>query len=331
MREPGPTISAFLSRTGWGAVRRAPLAGDASNRRYERLIQSDTGRRAILMIAPPDRGEDVAPFIDVARHLRGLRLSPPALLGEDTAHGLLLLEDLGDDLFARLLEADPSREASLYRSAVDVLLHLHRTAPMPGLMQLDPQRLTEMTDIGFDRYVRPADTGLEARFQAAFRSVADAVLDDPPVMILRDYHAENLIWLPDRSGTARVGLLDFQDAALCHPAYDLVSLLRDARRDVSPETEAGMIARFIARAGVDDAQFRAAYAALCVQRNLRILGIFARLAQERGKPHYLQLIPRVHAHVLHGLNHPALAECAGILHPALPAPTARYLATLEAA
>jgi aminoglycoside/choline kinase family phosphotransferase len=150
-------------------------------------------------------------------------------------------------------------------------------------------------------------------------------------MILRDYHAENLLWLPQRSGLARVGLIDFQDAMLAHPAYDLVSLLQDVRRDVPAETEAAMIAHFIHHSGAQDAQFRTAYAVLAVQRNLRILAVFARLVTNMGKPHYAKMIPRTWGHVMRGLSHPALSSIAPLLIETLPEPTSANLQKLTPA
>jgi hypothetical protein len=149
------------------------------------------------------------------------------------------------------------------------------------------------------------------------------------VLALRDFHAENLVWLPDRAGVARVGLLDFQDAEAGHPAYDLVSLLKDARRDLAPGLEQEMIDRFLSRTGCDPERFAAAYAALGAQRNLRILGVFARLSMHFGKPHYVDLIPRVWAHLTASLRHPALAPLARRVADDLPEPTPDILASLK--
>lgn len=153
--------------------------------------------------------------------------------------------------------------------------------------------------------------------------------DATPVLIQRDYHAENLLWLPEREGIERVGLLDFQDAMSGHPAYDLVSLLQDARRDVAPEVEEAMIIRYLEKSGFDDSSYRAAYAVLGVQRNLRILGVFARLGQDHGKPHYVDLIPRVWNHLIRDLDHPALAPVAEKLRAELPEPTPENLERLK--
>jgi aminoglycoside/choline kinase family phosphotransferase len=168
------------------------------------------------------------------------------------------------------------------------------------------------------------------RFRDIFHPLAKSLDAVAKVVILRDYHAENLLWLPERTGTAMTGLLDFQDALLGHPAYDLVSILQDARRDVAPQTETDMIAYYLANTGKDEAAFQTAYALLGAQRNLRILGIFARLCQRDGKPHYVDLIPRVWSYVQRDLAHPALADVADVLASSLPAPTNDFLEDLRA-
>ncbi|WP_390625193.1 aminoglycoside phosphotransferase family protein [Falsirhodobacter algicola] len=302
---------ALLRAGGWDEALRAPLAGDASARGYQRL--TGAAGRAILMDAPPRSGDDPADFVAVAAHLRGIGLSAPQVLGADIAQGFLLLEDLGDALFARLLEGDPTREAALYAAATDVLIHLQAAPPMPGLPDLSARDWAEAVAPAFDSY---GGRGAEAAIPALAEAIRHHA-DGPRVMILRDYHAENLLWLPDRAGLAAVGLLDFQLAQMGQPAYDLVSLLQDARRDVSPAVEEAMIARFD-----PSAAFRAQYAVMGAQRALRILGIFARLAV-RGKPAYLRLIPRVWDQLHRNLAHPALTEVAG--HLDLPAPTPAHL------
>ena len=177
--------------------------------------------------------------------------------------------------------------------------------------------------------MRGADAALEAEFAGRFREILEATTTGAVVLVQRDYHADNLLWLPERAGAARVGLLDFQDAMAGHPGYDLVSLLQDVRRDVSAEVEAEMLRHYITESGVEDAAFRTAYAVLGAQRNLRILGVFGRLGLDYGKPQYVDMIPKVWAHVMRDLEHPALAPVAGLLRDALPAPTADVLARLR--
>ena len=303
-------IGGFLDRAGWVGAARTPLAGDASFRRYER-IRLD-GRTAVLMDAPPAK-EDVRPFIAVARYLADAGFSAPAILGEDREHGFLLLEDLGDGRFTRLLQAGSVDEGILYEAAVDLLIALHKEPP-PALPAYDWPLLWQEAGL-FTEYYLPYVLGGE---QAARHEEAEAlwrrhlapVAEGHSCLVLRDYHADNLMWLPDREGLAKVGLLDFQDAVFGQAAYDLVSLLQDARRDVPPALEADMIARYGAAqdAAFDAGAFRLSYDLLGAQRNSKIIGIFTRLWVRDGKPDYLKLIPRVWGLIERNLANPALAQ-----------------------
>ncbi|MDX5350423.1 MAG: phosphotransferase [Paracoccaceae bacterium] len=325
-----PQIAAFLAAAGWDRADRRHLAGDASDRRYWRLARGT--ETAVLMDNPPGGADDPAAFAAMARHLAALGLSPPRLLAADTDLGLLLLEDLGDDLFARLLAADPGQELPLYAAAVDVLLHLQAAPPPPGLPDLSARDWAEAAAMALTVYA-PAATGTLPDGRPFTETLAKALgdhADGPRVLILRDYHAENLLWLPDRQGAARVGLLDFQLGQLGQPGYDLVSLLQDARRDVLPATEAAMIARFAAATGASAQTFAAHYATLGAQRALRILGVFARLGLVAGKPGYLRLIPRVWGQLQRNLAHPALADLRAICDALLPEPSPAILARIEA-
>jgi aminoglycoside/choline kinase family phosphotransferase len=330
-------IGEFLAREGWGWAERTPLAGDASARRYERLKRGFS--RAILMDMPPDSGLDVRPFLAVTAWLRAGRFSAPEVLAADRRRGLVLLEDLGDDLFATLCADQPSREPALYRAAVEALAQLQRRPP-PGE---DVGWTPPPYDLAFlMREVRlvpewylPAATGLpvppdlaaeyDALAETALRAVAT-----PLVPVLRDYHAENLLWLPRRRNHARVGMLDYQDMLLGHPAYDLVSLLGDARRDTSPALRAAMAALYLELTGADPEPFRAEAALLAAQRNLKILGLFTRLCRRDGKPRYLAHLPRVWSHLAGDLAHPALAPLAAFVHAHVPAPAPDVLARIEA-
>lgn len=326
---PDRDVDAFLAGTDWASATRKPLSGDASNRRYERLFLGD--ETAVLMDAPPDRGEDVRPFVSIASYLSGLGFSAPTILASDEEAGFLLLEDLGDDLYARVLERGEADEHQIYAAAVDLLADLHEAAP-PKVESYTPGLMADLATLAFTKY-RAGIEGSAGDEAAIFTERFERLLADhassPQVLILRDYHAENLLWLPDRPGVARVGLLDFQDAMLGHPAYDLVSLLQDARRDVPAAIEAAMIERYLDRTGTDQHPFRTAYALLGVQRNLRILGVFARLGTEYGKPYYVDLIPRVWAHMIRSLEHPVLSPVADLLRNALPAPEPSALARLR--
>ena len=271
---------AFLNAMGWGAADRCFLAGDASDRSYDRVTQA--GKSAVLMDAPPGKGDDPADFIAIATHLNALGLSAPRILAQDLAQGFLLLEDLGDALFARVILAQPQLESSLYTAATDVLLHL-QTSPAPrDLPDLAAPQWAGAAAFALDWY-RFAALGTRvdtAPFTDTLTGLIRRHADGPRVVILRDYHAENLLWLPDRKGLARVGLLDFQLAQMGQPGYDLVSLLQDARRDVPEMQEAAMISRFAALSGMSG--FEESYAVLGAQRALRILGVFSRLCCRQG-------------------------------------------------
>lgn len=329
MADRGAARAAFLHAAGWAGARAAPLAGDASLRRYERLRRG--GEAAVLMDAPPGTGEDVRPFVAIAEHLASLGLSAPRLRHADPVRGFLLLEDLGDGLYARLLDAaQDGLEGVLYAAAVDLLAELHTHPPPAGLAAYGPAMMAERAALAWRWYRRGAagEAGDAAGAERALRETLERLAPGAPVLVLRDFHAENLLWLPEREGTARVGLLDFQDALAGHRAYDLVSLLGDARRDVSPALREAMLARYLAATGLDPAPFRVAAAALGVQRNLRIIGVFARLAMHVGRPRYLDLVPRVWAHLCRDLAHPALAPLRPVV-ATLPEPTPGRLARLR--
>ncbi|NIZ60656.1 aminoglycoside phosphotransferase [Sedimentitalea sp. CY04] len=332
MTERNDLADAFLQTTNWANCTRVDLAGDASNRRYERVFAAGSKLPAVLMDAPPDKGEDVATFVRITNHLRDLGFSAPEILAEDIEHGFLLIEDLGDDLYARVLTREPNLEAPLYEAATEVLVDLH-SATMPELETMSPSVMAEMDEIAFTHYyggiVETQDTTLATQFVDQFQDILHRTVKGDHVLAQRDYHAENLLWLPKRKGVARVGLLDYQAAFAGHRAYDLVSLLQDARRDVPADIELKMIDHYIAKTDVDDTEFRTAYAVLGVQRNLRILGVFARLSLDYGKPQYIDLIPRVWAHVNRGLDHLALAPVADIIRNNMPPPTPENLDKLR--
>lgn len=320
----------FLERAGWGAARRAFLAGDASDRSYDRLWLGE--KTAVLMDAPPGKGDDPAQFLAIARHLTGLGLSAPQCLAQDLAQGFLLLEDLGDGLFASLIAADPAQEAPLYQAATDALLHLQSHPAPPGLPDLSAADWADAAAFALDwyRFAITAERVPTDSFRAALADLLHQHADGPRILILRDYHAQNLLWLPGRQGLARVGLLDFQLAQMGQPGYDLVSLLQDARRDVSAGVEDQMIRRFVTATGTGDAAFRRAYAVLGAQRALRILGIFARLCLVGGKAGYLPLLPRVWGQLQANLRQPGLEPLRAMCEALLPAPDAAALTIMEA-
>ncbi len=325
------TIAAFLAAHGWGEARRSALAGDASFRRYQRL--TDGRRRAVLMDAPPDK-EDVRPFVAVARHLKSLGFSAPAVLAEDAEAGLLILEDLGDDTYTKVLDAARPKdrdatEAELYGRAVDVLIALHALPPeraLPrGLAAYGNGRLLDEAFL-LPQWYMPAITGEHASepqrkaYGEAWLAVFPLVHAQPKTLVLRDFHVDNLMRLNDRDGVAACGLLDFQDAVAGCKAYDLMSLLEDARRDVSAELVAAMTDRYFAAfPGLDRAGFETAYRVLAAQRHAKVIGIFTRLCLRDRKPAYLVHIPRVWRLLERALADAALAPVAEWFAANLPA------------
>lgn len=302
---PPASAPGFLAAHGWDGAEIKPLAGDASFRRYFRVHRgNDT---AVLMDAPPEH-EDLGPFLSIAAHLLDRGFASPRPLAIDRDSGLLLLEDFGDDRVGPLLNREPQREREIYEIAVDILCRIAAQPAPADLPPYDHDALSREVAL-FTQYYTPALslTVDEQTYFEAWQQVWSDVLKTSaasPVLVLRDYHADNLMVLPDRQD---LGLLDFQDALAGHPAYDLVSLLQDARRTVPPQLEEEMIARYTAAANVaDTTRFRAHYEILGAQRNTKILGIFTRLWKRDGKTHYLPLQPRVWNYLERNLRHPAL-------------------------
>jgi aminoglycoside/choline kinase family phosphotransferase len=289
-------IDAFLERHGWGHAVREPLNGDASTRRYTRLRD---GTQTALLMEDPD-ASNLARFLSIGTHLRGLNLSAPRTLATDMDNGLCLIEDFGDITLSRLLVDDPGTALTAYHVTA-ALLPLLAAPPPPGLDAPDAEGLATMAGLTFD--LLPGSDALRGRLLPALADALALHAPGPPILSLRDVHGDNLIWLPHREGHARVGLLDYQDAMLMPVGYDLASLLSDPRRDIPDTISANLI---------DD---NSRFAALSLQRNLRILGIFHRLATQYEKPHYADFLPRTRALVA------AMAEAL----PTLKAPVAELL------
>ncbi len=330
--------AAFLAAQGLAGATLHPLAADASFRRYFRIMRQQDRSSLVLMDAPPP-AEDVRPFLAVAHLLAEWGLHAPRILAADSAQGFVLLEDLGDTLFTRLLaRPDPESERALYEAAVDVLVTLAERSgelpsalPVPGSEADDPHLLRP-----YDRdplwvelalfpewYLplvgRPVDPSEFTAFQALWDPLIGEMSADCRVLTLRDYHADNLIWIACERGLRRVGLLDFQDALRGHPAYDLVSLLQDARRDVPPPLEELLRTHFVSMlqarglwpAGARGRRlFARHYALLGAQRATKIIGIFARLWRRDGKSRYLAMIPRVWGLLERNLAAAGLADLA---------------------
>jgi aminoglycoside/choline kinase family phosphotransferase len=311
--------SAFLRRSGFGAARLEPLTADASFRRYARLHGGP--RPALLMDAPPP--EDVRPFLAIGGHIAGLGLSAPDILAADEAEGFLVLEDFGDATHAALLDAgaDP---LPLYLDAAEALAALHAAPPPPGLPEWGPARMSDTAAATFLDWWWPAAMGAPA--DAETRAACDAAIRAMLApfagaggFVHRDYFPANLMRLDGRAGPRRTGLLDFQDAAIGHPAYDLVSLVEDARRDVPPAVRAAAIARYLdARGDLDRDAFAAAMAASAAQRHLRVAALWVRLARRDGKPHYLAHGPRCWRLLDEALHHPATRPLRDFLDARVP-------------
>ena len=307
-------LDSFLARAGWGDAVIEPLAGDASFRRYFRVRRG--AKTAMLMEAPPPN-EDTAPFLRAARWLDANGMRAPHIFAEDPARGLVLLEDFGDVRMRDYLDQWPDDEREVYEAAIDALVELHRLPPGPFNDYTLSEYQREVRLFG-EWYCPAKDLKVDAAgWSRAWEDTLAPLLprQRPGVSVLRDYHAENLMLL---GGLRSQGLLDFQDALVGHRAYDLVSLLQDARRDVSPGLEAAMFDRYLAASGADS-DFLADYARLGAQRNAKIVGIFVRLWKRDGKPRYLALIPRVWRLLERDLAHPALDPVARWFDANIPA------------
>jgi hypothetical protein len=329
MSDRATGITAFLQGAGFGAAQRHPLPGDASFRHYIRLTGGP--EPALLMDAPPDR-ENVRPFIAVARHLADLGFSAPRIIAARPDEGLVLVEDFGDDTFTRLL-AKGADERALYELAVDMLVALHRLPATRTTAidapEYDDERLLAEARLLTDWYApavlgRPLGDTAVREYEALWRAAFPFARQVPDTLVLRDFHVDNLMQLPARAGVGACGLLDFQDAVIGPAAYDFVSLVGDARRDLAPGLRAAMAERYLAAFPEwDRAAFEAACAVLSAQRNAKIIGIFTRLLKRDGKPVYLRHIPRVWRLLESDLEHPALAPLRAWFAQHLPPDTRR--------
>ena len=339
----------FLKAAGLAGAERHPLPGDASTRRYERLVRPDGVTLMLMDQAPAAESMVCEPgmtpeqrrasgwnatarlsagrieaFAGVAAYLRSLGLSAPEILALDAPRGLAVLEDYGDGLFAHVI-ADGQDEEPLYLGAIEALARLHEAMPPASLdanglswplLDYDATALQGGADLFVEWLPRldprlSFDDTAKAEWAMAWGPLVARGAEGATVLAHRDYHAENLIWLPDRSGAARVGMIDFQDAVRAHPSWDLHSLLQDARRDVPPEIEAQALARYFElRPQIDRDAFMADYAALAALNEARILGIFARLVARDGKPRYRAFMPRMWRHLEQNLKRPELAQVA---------------------
>ena len=307
----------WLQSTRWADWARSPITADASARSYERLAHPD-GRTAIFMNAPPDISGSQSAFVTLAQHLRQSGVAAPEVYDWDDALGLMVLEDLGAVDFTRHLATYPEDEETLYSAAVEVLSHV-QAAPAPrGLQTLTPDIGADMVSLAFDWAAPDLYPDIRHAIQAELHRLFESIDREPKTLSLRDFHAENLIWRPEKTGLARVGLLDFQDAFLAHPAYDLASLMRDARRDVDCALTALIIAEFAQRRKIPEHDVHRAFYILAVQRNLRIIGIFERLEKRDGKSGYRELLPRVYRHLQTDLSSPDMETLQPLIKSAFP-------------
>lgn len=345
----------LIDTAGFGTAERQPLQGDASTRSYERLLTHPGS--AILMNSPqrPDGppirdgksysqiahlAENVRPFVALARGLRERGFSAPEVYAADIENGLLVTEDFGND--GLVAGNPPAPIEHLYAAAVDVLIALHAST-LPATLPVSPRIEHQIPPYDLEAFmieielmldwylphrgVKPFLPPLREYFTGLWRTALTDVVATPPTWVLRDFHSPNLLWLAEREGVARVGLLDFQDAVMGPPAYDVASLLMDARVDVSPELELALLSRYAvgrsaANPAFDPDEFARHYVVLGAQRATKILGIFARLAQRDGKPQYLAHLPRVWNYLTRALSHPSLAKLKSWYQANVPPPAA---------
>ncbi|PJI50685.1 MAG: aminoglycoside phosphotransferase [Pseudomonas sp.] len=310
----------FLAGRSLAGAAITALPADASMRRYFRL----DGKGLLLMDSPPG-AEPLAPYLRVAQLLRDCGLSAPNVVAADRDLGLALVEDFGQATYTRLL-ADGHDEAALYRLAVDALVHLHRAGPQAaeGMPAYDAQKLGDEAALFIDWYApllvgEQAAAQLRERYLAEFAERCRDVSLRREVLVLRDYHVDNLMLLEGRAGVAACGLLDFQDALFGAPAYDLMSLLEDARRDIPETLRVTLLTHYLSqRPEVDGRRFMADFQVLAAQRHAKVLGIFVRLAKRDGKHGYLKHLPRVLRLFQRALASEQLRPLAALLDTHLP-------------
>lgn len=343
-------LQTFLERSGWGDATRVSLGEDASTRRYERIYRGE--QRAILMDAPPTAesqpcGEDateqdriiagwngrtrlaacrVDAFVGIADYLLSIGLSAPGVISYDTTNGICLLEDLGDGIYAREIE-NGADERELYLAATDALAHVHSIPPplrVPvgdsqwPILHYDRLALTTGADL-FPKWYPAYDdsvsmTGADTReYDEICAEISSHLAALPSIFMLRDYHAENLLWLPEREGIKRVGILDFQDAVRGPAAWDLAMFLQDARRDVTPEVQLACFKRYLELTGYEEENFIRDFSMAGAINALRIIGVFARLIKRDGKPRYEAFMSREWNHLIDSLRHPRMRELRRLL------------------
>ena len=318
-------VRSFLESSGWASAEVTKVAGDLSARKYFRLRKGSN--TAILMECASENDQSLPKFVMLSNWLRSLGLTAPEIYASDTQGGLAVMQDFGDSKLTTLIANDPDIQKPSYEDIVDTLITIRNADPPDGLATPSAQDFCDATTLADTWYPGAASQALDA-IRAKLETVLEETHKITATVSLRDFHADNIIWLGDNPPAQRAGLLDFQDAILTHPAYDLMSLLTDARTDVSKELSEHITQLYCRRTGDDVAETSEAIAALGVQRNLRILGIFTSAAKRDAKPHHLPALPRVYAHLMTCASHPALSSFATTLRAALPEPTPDYLAEI---
>lgn len=296
-------INDFLKISGWENAEYQFIKSDASSRRYIRLFKD--GKTKMLMDARNLSKKVTLNFYLIGEILRDHGLSVPQIYTKELENSLILMEDFGNASFSKLMRSQPQNEEHLYQLAIDMLFHLRSLPPPQNFSVTSVKSMTKMIEPFFTDYLsNKAQKNMKSLILERIYRLFEEFDGSFTTVSLRDCHADNLIFLNDRQGFSSVGLLDFQDAFLCHPAYDLVSLLQDARRYVSKNLEKRMIKYYLSRTKDNQAKFIKAYKCLGLQRNLRILGVFAGLARIQRKSFYATLIPRVITYIQRTLRDP---------------------------
>lgn len=316
--------SIFLSRSLWKNAKRTHIQGDASRRRYERLTCCMNGT-SILMDAPPEDGEDVKPFVKVCKYFQKIGLSVPKIYDSDISNGFLILEDFGENLFSKMLINKPTYELEFYINATDNLIRLYHSTPLKGLDVYNNTDMVNKSLLALEWYLEyglaeSLNVTLKTKFYNLLNVSLIKVMNTPLIMVHRDFHAENLIWLNHRKGHQRVGILDFQDTMLGHPAYDLASLLNDIRREVSPEIKRKCLEHYLLNTKLNVEDFEHGFSVCSAQRNLRILGVFTRLSVRDHKKDYLTFIPGIWRKLIEDLRHPSLEDLSSLIRDFFPEP-----------
>jgi aminoglycoside/choline kinase family phosphotransferase len=305
-------ITKFLAANNIDIAKVTPMQADASFRKYYRAINAK-GDNVILMDSSAEQSS-IAPFINIAKLLTGNGFSAPKIIAQDAKAGLLLLEDFGDLTYnLALKEPNKELEQTLYETAIDLLINLHKQpAPDNIIPYYDDEKLIAEASLLNEWYIpvlqeAPPSAKMQEEFKIIWQHLIPYTRFIPETIVLKDYMADNLMWLERRKGIARTGVLDFQDAVIGSPIYDIVSLLEDARRDVSDDIVQAMINKYLQnRTDIARKDFLACYAILGTQRNFKILGIFARKATRDKDSRYLKFLPRVWKYLEKDLRHPLL-------------------------